>query len=845
MAAAIPLRKRDGNPAPIARDLAFTTEVVQQLVVPTFVLDAQHRVIVWNSACERLSGMSAVEVIGTREHWRAFYGSERPCLADLIIDGRLDELGEHYPIHHQSPDNELAAHTENWCVMPLRGTQLYLEIDAGPIRDADGNVVAVVETLRDMTLRQSMESRLRTMFESSPDPVWIIEDERFVECNDAAVSMLGYASRDEFLDTHPSQLSPPVQPDGEDSFSKAERMMALAREKGLHRFEWVHQRADGTHFTAEVTLSVIDLAGRQAIYCAWRDISDRKRAEEALRLYAKVFENSGEAIMITDSDNRIVAVNAALVRDTGYTFDDLRGRDPRVLASHKTPRETYQAMWAALRETGYWQGELWDQRKDGVTYPKWASISAIVDDQGELTNYIASFTDISERKAAEARIDHLAHHDALTGLFNRYNLESRLAQSLLAVRRENRLLAVMFIDLDRFKVINDTLGHHIGDLLLVEVARRLGTCVRESDIVARLGGDEFVVALTSLACDMDAALIAAKILNALGQPYTIEGKLLHSTPSIGISMFPFNGETSELLMKNADTAMYYAKEKGRNNFQFFSPAMTAAATERMELERDLRGALADGQYELHYQPQICARNGRLCGVEALIRWRHPELGLIPPAKFIPIAEETGVIEEIGAWVLREACRQKAEWRRAGFLDLRVAVNLSAYQLRSPALLAEVRMAMAAHGIGPGELELEVTESTAMEDPERAIGQLKALRDMGIELAIDDFGTGYSSLAYLKLLPIHTLKLDRAFVRDIETDENDAAISAATLALAHNLGLKVVAEGVETEAQREFLSRHNCDLLQGYLFGRPAPAAQWTERWLAEGLPAAGSGKNCK
>lgn len=832
MAGATPLRKREGRGSLIHHELGFTTEVVQQLVVPTFVLNAERRVIVWNKACELLTDMPASKVLGTRNHWRAFYGTKRPCLADLLIEGRLDELDRYYPIHHHSQEVSYGIHTENWCVMPLRGTQLYLEIDAGMIHDKDGHQIAVVETLRDMTLRQSAENRLRTMFESSPDPVWIIEDDRFVECNDAAVNMLGYRSKSEFLNTHPSQLSPPVQPDGEDSFSKARRMLALAREKGLHRFEWVHTRANGSNFTAEVTLSSIDLAGRQAIYCAWRDISDRKRAEEALRLYAKVFENSGEAILITDRDNRIVAVNNALIRDTGYTQEDLLGKNPRALSSHKTPPETYRAMWAALNESGYWQGELWDLRKDGVTYPKWAAISAISDDKGECTNYIASFTNISDRKAAEARIDHLAHHDALTGLFNRYNLESRLAQSLLAARREAGLMAVMFIDLDRFKVINDTLGHHVGDLLLVEVASRLSNSVRESDIVARLGGDEFVVTLTSLACDMDAATIAAKILNALGQPCTIEGKVLHTTPSIGISMFPANGEDSETLMKNADTAMYYAKGKGRNNFQFFSPAMTAAASERMELERDMLGALAAGEYELHYQPQVCTKDGHVCGVEALIRWRHPERGLIPPMEFIPIAEETGVIEAIGNWVLEEACRQLARWRAQGFGNLRMAVNLSAHQLRSPTLLAQVRAAMDANGIGPDELELEVTESAAMEDPERAIGQLKALRDMGVGLAIDDFGTGYSSLAYLKLLPIDTLKLDRAFVRDIETDENDAAISAATLALARNLGLKVVAEGVETEAQRAFLTRHDCDLLQGYLFGKPEPAEVWTERWLA-------------
>ena len=815
---------------PMQQDLSFTTALVQQLVVPTFVLNAEGAVVVWNKACERLTGMPAEDVLGTHNHWRAFYAEQRPCLADLLVENRQAEINNLYPIHHASQEVAFGTHAENWCVMPLRGTELYLEIDAGPIHDANGRVIAVIETLRDMTLRQSAESRLRTLFESSPDPVWIIEDGKFVECNDAAVSMLGYRNKAELLNIHPSQLSPVVQPDGQDSFRKAEEMMRMALEHGLHRFEWEHLRADGTRLTAEVTLSNIKLAGRQALYCAWRDISDRKRAEKALRLYAKVFENSGEAILITDADNRIVAINQSLTRDTGYSQDELLGKNPRVLSSHHTPRDIYQSMWASLRESGYWQGELWDLRKDGVTYPKWAAISAIRNEQGLLTNYIASFTDISERKAAEARIDHLAHHDALTGLFNRYNLESRLAQSLLAAKRENRQLAVMFIDMDRFKTINDTLGHHVGDQMLIEVAQRLLQSVRESDIVARLGGDEFVVTLTSMAGEMDAALVAAKILGTLGAPYLIEGKTLHSTPSIGIAIFPTNGDDANTLMRDADTAMYYAKEHGRNNFQFFTPTMTAAAEERLELERDLRAALSARQFVLHYQPQVTVPEGRVHGVEALVRWHHPERGLIPPLKFIPIAEETGVIEALGAWVLDEACRQLAAWRTEGLTPLRMAVNLSAHQLRSPDLVAQVQATIARHGIRPGELELEVTESAAMNDPERAIAQLKALRDLGVELAIDDFGTGYSSLAYLKLLPIHTLKLDRAFVRDIETDENDAAISAATLALAHNLGLKVVAEGVETEAQRRFLTEHHCDYLQGYLFGKPEPASELSARW---------------
>jgi len=693
------------------RDLGFAAAIVQQLVVPTFVLNAERKVIVWNAACEALTGMPAHEVIGTRDHWRAFYSTERPCLADLLVEGRLDQVAQYYPIHHAALDLWHGMHTENWCVMPLRGTHLYLEIDAGPIHDETGKLVAVVETLRDMTQRHS--------------------------------------------------------------------------------------------------------------------------AEEKLRLYAKVFEYGGEAILISDSHNRIIAVNHALEMDTGYTKEELLGQDPRILAANKTSPETYQLMWAALRdkESGFWQGELWDLRKDGSTYPKWAAITAVYDAHGAVCNYIASYTDISERKAAEARIAHLAHHDPLTGLFNRYSLENRLAQALLAARRENRQMAVIFIDLDRFKLINDTLGHHVGDLLLIEVAQRLSACVRESDIVARLGGDEFVVALSCLANDMDAAHVAKKILATLASACVIEGRQLHITPSVGISLFPDNGEDVDALMKSADSAMYHAKEMGRNNFQFFSPALTAIATERLEIERDLRRALENQEFELHYQPQVCASNGKVCGVEALIRWRHPQRGLIPPLKFIPVAEETGVIESIGRWVLEEACRQMAQWQQTGFDLQHMAVNVSAHQLRSPHLVDLVQHTMARHGLAPGQLELEITESVAMENPERAIEQLRTLRDSGVELAIDDFGTGYSSLAYLKQLPIHTLKLDRAFVKDIETDTNAAAISAAAISLAHILGLKVVAEGVETAAQQYFLATtHRCDLLQGYLFGKPEPAEVLSARW---------------
>lgn len=541
------------------------------------------------------------------------------------------------------------------------------------------------------------------------------------------------------------------------------------------------------------------------------------------RLFGQMFAYSSEAIMITDQDNRIVEINPAFTRLTGYVIDEVRGANPRILASGRTPPETYQTLWAALQSSGQWQGELWDRSKHGAVYPKWTSISTIRDENGTVTHYIASFTDISERKAAEERISYLAHHDVLTGLPNRFSLEGRLDQAILSARRDNKQLAVMFIDLDRFKTINDTLGHHVGDHLLSEVAKRLRNCVRESDIVARLGGDEFVIVLTGIRAIADVAMMSSKVLHQLTETYQIDGHDLHSSSSVGISVYPDNGGSAEALMKAADTAMYHAKDKGRNNAQFFTDAMNADAHERLLLERELRVALKECQFELHYQPQVCTHSKVVCGVEALVRWRHPERGLIPPLKFIPIAEEVGLIEELGCWVLDEACRQHAVLRSQGVEGIRMAVNLSAHQLRSSSLVDFVRSAMARHGLSHGDLELEVTESAAMENSAQAITHLEALRDLGVNLAIDDFGTGYSSLAYLKLLPIQTLKLDRSFVKDIETDENDAAISAATIALAHSLGLKVVAEGVETDGQSSFLEEHGCDFLQGYFYGRPEPA----------------------
>ena len=590
-----------------------------------------------------------------------------------------------------------------------------------------------------------------------------------------------------------------------------------------------------------LALSVIVLLRRQREL--QQDIDQRKLTEQSLRLYKQIFEHSGEAILISDHDNRIIAVNPALTQLTGYTLSDLRGKNPRVLSSGHTTAETHRAMWESLLRNSWWQGELWDRRKDGSLYPKWVSISLIRNEAGAITHHIARFTNISERKAKEEQIAFLAHHDPLTGLLNRHSLLDRLTQAVVTAQRQGLELAVLFIDMDRFKWINDSLGHLVGDQLLITIARRLQDLVRESDIVARQGGDEFVVVLTQVHKTHTIHRLAERIRFALAEPYEIDGRILNSSPSMGVAIFPSDGNTPEILLKNADSAMYHAKDQGRNAVRFFTQAMNDAANERIQLEQDLRLAIQAGAFQLHYQPQVYANTGEIYAVEALLRWHHPQQGPISPAKFIPLAEETGLIEPLGVWVFAEACRQYSEWRAKGIVGVIIAVNLSAFQLRSPNLIESVQACLQRYQIPVNAMEFEVTETAAMDDPARSIDCLRKLRNLGIRLAIDDFGTGYSSLAYLKNLPIHYLKLDCSFVAGITHSSSDAAICAATIALAHELSLKVVAEGVETEEQRDFLVKHSCDFLQGYYFGRPAPAGHWSAQWLGTEATSVASGED--
>jgi diguanylate cyclase (GGDEF)-like protein/PAS domain S-box-containing protein len=597
----------------------------------------------------------------------------------------------------------------------------------------------------------------------------------------------------------------------------------LAAGREAFRELWF-KRQDGSSFWGRLAGRALDPSDVYA-GSVWiiEDLTVEKAEREELLLARKVFEVNSEAIMVSDAHNRIVRVNAAFEAITGYREFEVLGRDPKLLGSGRHDAAFFQTMWHTLRDDGYWEGEIWDKRKDGSEYPKWVHINTIRDSDARISHFVAVFSDISERKASEERIRYLAQHDALTGLPNRFTLAVHLEHALARAERAGEKIGLMFIDLDNFKTVNDTLGHAVGDLLLCEVARRITSAVRKSDIVARIGGDEFVVVLESAHLPGDAGMVAQKILERMSEAVPVDGNELHTTPSIGIAIYPDDGSNSEDLMKNADVAMYHAKSAGRNNYQFYAEHMNQAAAVRVQMEARLRAAMAANEFSLHFQPQIDLSNGLVSGCEALLRWHNAELGWVPPASFIPLTEEIGLIVPLGEWVLRRACETAKGWLDAGIEFGCVAVNISPQQFRQRNFPQSVENILRETGLPAACLELEITESTIMETAEIAVAMLVRLKELGITLSVDDFGTGYSSLAYLKRFPIDRLKIDRSFVTDLETDPSDAAIATAVIALAHSLGLSVVAEGVETQGQSDFLRERGCDSVQGYFYCRPGPA----------------------
>ncbi|MGE5477176.1 MAG: EAL domain-containing protein [Bacteroidales bacterium] len=719
-----------------------------------------------------------------------------------------------------------------------RGAQDYLVKGGG-----DGDLVrrairyAIERSRVEVALRQS-EDRFRAVFQNAGVGVVLSEAEgRIVQANPAFCSMVGYAEA-ELVGRSLRDLSHPedaaradalrgeMRAGGRDSYNLTKRYVARDGRVVWGRLTVTAVRdAELEHADARFTVTVVE------------DVTERKRLEDHMRLSATVFENSGDGLFVTDDHCNIVHVNPAFTEITGFEAEDVMGKSPKVLSSGRHGPEFYERMWESLRSVGKWQGEIWDRRKSGEMFAGWQNIAVVRNSLGEITNYVAVISDITSRKQVEERLSYQANHDPLTRLPNRTLFHERLSRAVARAHRNQSLVALLFIDLDRFKQVNDTLGHLAGDMLLQQVAERLTGATRQGDTVARLSGDEFTVILEDVQDPRDAAVVAHKILHMLVETFDLGGHEAHISSSIGVALYPVDAGDAQTLIKLADAAMYRAKHLGRNGCQFHSEAVNAQAFERLALENALRQALDRGEFIVHYQPIFDFKSGRVVAVEALLRWRHPEVGMVVPGQFVALADETGLIVPIGRWVLNTACAQVKLWRDAGHADLELHINLSGRQLRESGLVEEIAEALDASGLPPSALVLEVPEASVVDkghDPGALFARFTAL---GLGLAIDEFGSGYSSFAFLRRLPANALKMAQAFVRNVANSTDDSEIVTAIVAVARGLHMSVVAPGVETPEQLSFLASFGCERVQGFLLARPMPAAELGE-FLARGEPPA-------
>ncbi|MDO9466590.1 MAG: EAL domain-containing protein [Thiobacillus sp.] len=801
--------------------------ILDALPDPVWLKDAEGVYLSCNQGFEWYFGASEAEIVGKTDY--DFVEREQ---ADLFRENDRKAMGAGKPSIY-----------EEWLTFAVDGKRRRFETIKTPMLDADGKIIGVLGIARDITTRTEAERALLQSQQQTQQYLNIVgvilvaldTDGRVQLVNRKGCEMLGATEADivgrdwieHFLpervrDTVRANLIQMMQ----GNIAPVEYMEnAILTRSGEERVVAWHNAV------------MRDDEGRiTGILASGEDITERKRTEAQLRLAARVFEQSGEGILITDAQLNIIMVNQAFTAITGYSEAEALGKTPRLLSSGRHEPAFFRAMWDDIRTQGRWQGEVWNRRKDGSLYPEQLSIIRVLDAQGEVIHYIGISSDITQHKEAQARIQRLAHFDPLTGLPNRALLNDRVNHDLSTAQRNRAQLAVLFVDLDHFKNVNDTLGHRVGDELLVAVAGRLKAVVRDVDTVSRQGGDEFILILPDTSAD-GAGHVAGKLLEVFAKPYQIEDFELTITPSIGIALYPGDGTDFEALSRSADAAMYRSKHDGRNTFRFFTAEMQARSAHNLQMENALRRVLERSQLLLHFQPQLSLPDNRLIGVEALLRWQHPELGMIAPADFIPIAEESGQILSIGEWALRTAVQQMKSWMDAGLAPMTMAVNLSAMQFRHPQLPERVAQILDEVKLPPQYLELELTESVAMDDAPAAIAIMDQLHARGVRMSIDDFGTGYSSLSYLKRFKVHRLKIDQSFVHDIGEDPEDRAIVVAIISLAKSLGLQTIAEGVETEAQLAFLRKQGCNEVQGYYFSKPLPADAF-EAFVRARYPAA-------
>ena len=703
-------------------------------------------------------------------------------------------------------------------------TPLYFKSCFIPIRDVGGKVVKLMGLTEDITARKNSETVLRQQRQFSDDVInslpgifYMLDTQgRFVRTNPQLLTVTGYSQEelkhmtvlDCFKDQDKSMIARRIEEAFEagDAWVEAE----LVAKSG---------RATPYYFTGHRT--VID--GQLYLVGVGTDIAERKHFEENLRITASVFENSQEAILITDANNDIVDVNPAFVHITGYSREEVLGQNPKLLNAGRHGSEFFDAMWQSLEQNKSWRGEIWNRRKSGEIYAELLSISAICDSAGKVQRYVGVFSDISHLKAHEAELSRIAHYDALTGIPNRVLLADRMKQAIAQTTREQLMVAICYLDLDGFKRINDTMGHDAGDLVLIEIARRIGATIRGGDTVARLGGDEFVVVLLGLERGEECVATLDRLLAEIAEPMVVKDKTLALSTSIGVSIYPLDDEDPDTLLRHADQAMYMAKQAGKNRFHIYDPALDMRTRNQQEVLNAIRDGLEQGQFELHYQPKIDLRTRQLIGAEALIRWRHPERGLLLPAEFLRPIENTELDIEIGDWVIATALAQADRWRNAG-LDIEVSTNISAHHLESRGFAEKLRRQLAHYpDLPPNRLQIEVLETVALKDIAIVRDVIEACRKLGVRFALDDFGTGYSSLSYLSNLPVDVLKIDQSFVRDMMEDPGDRAIAQGIIALARAFGRETVAEGIETDAHYQTLLDMGCKMGQGYIIARPMPA----------------------